>query len=491
MLRVSATAQFGIWLANTVWAGRVCGVEGLSAVALANLSGNLTGMCVIYGLLSALDTLAPQEMGAGRMREVGMLSQRGAACCLLFFAPFVVLWAHAEPVLLAAGQPARESAVVPRFLVVFATGIPAIVAFETARRFLSAQGIVKPTACVTTLVAAAHPLVLWACVGTECADFERSIPHPHPTVRFLALGVPGILAQSEWWFWESTCFMAGALGSASLSAHAVAYNVIPLCFMVQFGISFGLSTRVGTLLGEGGPSVAVARGLTLRGMLLSMVVGAVLGIGVYAAREPIAHVFVGEARVEGGTPHTAGDPTRDEVPRTLDAVRRIWPAVCLFIVLDGIFAANGGVLRALGLQSRQTVATIVALWAVGVPVLHHAAFSTQRDGPADDTAALGRLWMWMPRIYVLLNTLLVVAFVTVRWDGVSERVRARGPAPDGSSTPGGAAAAPAAVEGGRVAVRVDVNNAAATPSPLVNSHGEAEIVGRAGCHAGGGEIVII
>ena len=62
--------------------------------------------------------------------------------------------------------------------------------------------------------------------------------------------------MSEWWFWEASAFMAGRLGTIPLAAHSVAYNVVPMCFMIPLGFSFGCTTRVGTLLGNGQPSVA-------------------------------------------------------------------------------------------------------------------------------------------------------------------------------------------------------------------------------------------
>lgn len=54
-------------------------------------------------------------------------------------------------------------------------------------------------------------------------------------------------------YWEILAFMAGRLGTVSLAAHSIAYNVTPLCFMVPLGLSIGTSIRVGTLLGEGNP----------------------------------------------------------------------------------------------------------------------------------------------------------------------------------------------------------------------------------------------
>ena len=48
---------------NAAFVGQLCGEVALGAVALAQWSGNLTGLMLIYGMLSALDTLAPQEFG--------------------------------------------------------------------------------------------------------------------------------------------------------------------------------------------------------------------------------------------------------------------------------------------------------------------------------------------------------------------------------------------------------------------------------------------
>jgi Na+-driven multidrug efflux pump len=51
------------------------GTDALTGVALGNLAGNLTGFTLIYGMLSAMETLAPQAFGAGRFDEVGLLAQ--------------------------------------------------------------------------------------------------------------------------------------------------------------------------------------------------------------------------------------------------------------------------------------------------------------------------------------------------------------------------------------------------------------------------------
>ena len=505
-------AQFLVWIANTAWLGRGCGEEAMGGIALGNLSGNLSGMSIIYGFFSALDTLAPQEMGAGRHREVGILAQRGFAICLLAVLPAAVLWWFMEDALVWAGQPAVASAHACRFLRVFSAALPPIIAFESARRFLSAQGIVKPIAWVVLAGSAAHPLLLWLWAGTDCAGGDEAralqsvaaatvctnlvwcggtllyirLARPHhpatwpgwcwreaicgtrrggggssgggksalaaadsvkearsggggsssgggggggggganPVCTFLRLGVPGILSMSEWWFWEGVCFMAGALGTTTLAAHTVAYNMIPLCFMASFGLSIGIATRVGTLLGEGGSSVRTARALTFRFFVLGVLVASAIGAAVYGCRDSITDVFLGSA-------------AKMEVRA---GVVLIWPAVCVFIALDGVFALCMGVIRSLGLQARQSAAVLLSLWAVGLPCMHHAAFGavSAADAGATDYSPerlvrLRALWSWMPTTYVVANAFLVLAFSTVDWAKVSEAVRAR----DGSGGGGG------------------------------------------------------
>eukprot|EP00040_Diaphanoeca_grandis_P025806 m.143559 g.143559 ORF g.143559 m.143559 type:complete len:132 (-) comp30322_c0_seq2:1081-1476(-) len=76
---------FGFWLENSLVVGKQFGSEALAAMSLANLSGNLTGLSFIFGVLSALDTLAPQAVGAGRIHEIGLLCVRGALLCFFCY----------------------------------------------------------------------------------------------------------------------------------------------------------------------------------------------------------------------------------------------------------------------------------------------------------------------------------------------------------------------------------------------------------------------
>ena len=95
------------------------GPEAMAGVSLGTLVGNITGMSIMFGMLSGFDTLAPQAMGLERPRQVGILAQRGLFLSALAFLPACVPWLYASPILQSIGQPADAADVAASFLVVY------------------------------------------------------------------------------------------------------------------------------------------------------------------------------------------------------------------------------------------------------------------------------------------------------------------------------------------------------------------------------------
>ena len=46
------------------------------------------------------------------------------------------------------------------------------------------------------------------------------------------------------------CFIAGSFGVVSLCVHTIAYNLVPLMFMIPLGILIGLTVRMGHFIVE-------------------------------------------------------------------------------------------------------------------------------------------------------------------------------------------------------------------------------------------------
>jgi MATE family multidrug resistance protein len=176
--------SFLLWMENSMYVGRTLGTTELAAVSLGNMCGNLTGLSLVFGMMSALDTLAPQAMGCKQYAEVGVLVQRATWLSMFLCLPCFAMWLNMESILLFLKQPAAASALAGRFLRVYCLGLPPIVLFEVSRRFLGCQNIVYPYCLISGVVAlVTHPFCLWFFI-TYCG--------------FGFIGTPMAIVASQW-----------------------------------------------------------------------------------------------------------------------------------------------------------------------------------------------------------------------------------------------------------------------------------------------------
>lgn len=223
----------------------------------------------------------------------------------------------------------------------------------------------------------------------------REVLKPAQTWEFLKLAFPGVLSMSEWCFWEATCFIAGNIGTEALAAHSIAYTLVPALYMFPLGVAIPLIQRVASLLGEGRANAAWV--FALRGIAIGTLVSSCLALAIWFARVPIIHLF-----------------TRDE--KVIDLCYTMWPWFCSFIVADGLFCMQESIPRALGMQFRLAVVTIVTLWGVGLPAIFWYAIKT--------AAGLMGIWYLLTPIYLLYNVLLCASYSLVDWSAISASIQA-------------------------------------------------------------------
>lgn len=414
------------------------GTVEMSGISLASLTANLTALTIFYGLLTAVDILAPQSFGAGNFQEVGMLVMRGVICvsCTLPFTAMV--WLHAEPILLLFGQPPTESHFAGVFLSIHLFSVPALLAFESSRRFLWTQEVSQWPFVIITLVAlalhasmlawlvptegfsgaaVAHVITNWtlailavgwiACckphhAGTADKMFQCSgICGDWKSMRlFVSLALPGVLTMSEWVFFEAFIALSGLLGQHELAASSIAYNLIPIMFTVPSGVAIATTARIGALLAQG--NVPKAKTLAKAVFALTLCCTATVITLVYAFEDRIISLF---------------STTNDLEVRAL--AHSVWPMVCGFLILDCTFGIQSGLLRALGLQLEFSCIVLVMLFLVGLPLTIVLAF------PFGVGLGIVGMWIALPISYVLLNSTLFVAHYRRDWYEYSREVIAR------------------------------------------------------------------
>ena len=445
----------------------------LAGASLGGLVFNVFGLMLVVAPMTALDTVAPQAWGAGHRAEVGLSTQRAFITAILFLLPAMALWSYAEDILLALGQPPRASELAASYLQVLLPALPIQAVFESSRRFLYAQSIRWPPLLAAAIGTALHPLWLTLlvdrigftggplailCTHTVFMLLLLSYillvrPH-HPSswpgvrpialirdrracMRFLTLSLAGLLALSEWLFWEVVCFRAGRFGRVPLAVHGTAYSIVPLAFMVPLGLSIGVSNAVGQLLGAG--QVAKAKRLAMLSMALGVGLVCLVSASVFLARDPIV----------------GGYTSDDEV---IEGARRIWPWLFVDLFFDGAFALLSGLGRGLGLQRRTSACIVLCLWPIGVPLVFVAP-------------SLEAIWMVMPAIYLALDLSVGICCACADWAKIAEAIKQAAPlAADDSAAMAGASSAALSDDAGIV-----ITSSTAT-DPAELAMGETEMV---------------
>jgi len=184
------------------------------------------------------------------------------------------------------------------------------------------------------------------------------------------------------------------MGTESLAAHTVAYNLVPIMFMVPLGMSIGANVRVGTLLAAGHP--VRARQVAVGTVLAFCVVGVVLCSIAYACGDAWGSLFTDDESV-------------------LAQVGAIWGLVCLDVWIDSLFGVQSGVMRGIGMQMESSYGVLLCLWVVGVPAVRVVCFGY-------NTGLVG-LWSVMPCLYALLNVALAFLWLRRDFAGMSREIR--------------------------------------------------------------------
>ena len=327
--------------------------EWLAGASLGGLVYNVFGQMLMTAPTLAMDSVAPQAFGAGRLPEVGLAAQRSVATALLFLLPVPFVWAYAEPLLFWLGEPDESARLATTFVQALAAALPLASVYEANRRFLYAQDVTRPPLYAALLALALHPLwqeLLVRRVGFAggplallvtqatmtfgllgfCAVRRPHAPGTWPGLRplqllrdtraarrFVGLALAALLVLSEWLFWEFVCFRVGRFGEVPLAVHGVAYSLLPLLFMVPLGLSIGLSNGVGQKLGAG--LVDECKRLAATTLAMGFGTIALTALVVYAARRAIFALYTSDARV-------------------LEGADAIWPWLCLDLLVDNTFA---------------------------------------------------------------------------------------------------------------------------------------------------------
>jgi multidrug resistance protein, MATE family len=418
--------------------GRNYGSIGLDGFTLAMLTGNLCTMSLLEGLYSAADTLSPQAFGAGNHREVGLLAIRGYVTSLLVLIPInFMLWFCFGPIMIWVGEDPQVARVAHGWYRVYCVAYPFYALYKVTVKFLSAQHIMQPLIWNSVLccgfvlpVALTVDTELFGFMGTAVAVdmymmaqavlllafLKWNHPPPKSLARtwpglslallrealqweplkvYFALGVGGMLATSEWIYWEIASLLIGTMGMLPFSVHTVANQVLWLGCIVPFGIGTALAVRLGIVLPR---SVQQAQQLTIGCLVGSAILVGLMTLWMYLDRARVFSIFTSE-------------------PEVLAGCEQVWWKVCVLFLNYSLFGVNIGVATGLGLQWLFGKVIMICLWVVSLPGIYY--FAIVKGGGLDGAYT----WIFGP--YIFMNTYLAFAFWSLDWHKVQINIRIR------------------------------------------------------------------
>lgn len=391
-------SSIGMNAVDVVLAGHY-NAHTLAAVAVGANVWLLALVCAI-GVMMAMPPSVAHLDGAGARWQIGPLFRQAL---LLAGTLGILLWfgvRHAQPLLQFLGIDPALTGDVMAFLRALSWGAPAVCFYFALRGLSEGLSWTKPTMLFGLLgllaliplgyvmiygrlglpalgargSGLANAIVLWLQVlafGAYVrlapryrdlhllARFER--PDSVALLGLLKIGVPmAVTLMMEAGMFSIAALLIGRLGTVAVAAHQIAINVASITFMLPLGLALAITVRVGQAAGRGdarGVRYAGFSGIVLT--LATQCVSCALMLGIPQA---IAALYT-------------------EAPAVLALAARLLVLAGVFQFADGIQVASNGALRGLKDTRVPMLLTVLAYWAIGMPVGYWLAFRVGHGAP--------------------------------------------------------------------------------------------------------------
>ncbi|XP_062591747.1 multidrug and toxin extrusion protein 1-like [Saccostrea cucullata] len=357
------------------------GKEAIDGVALASTVINVSGMCVMLGLSSAVDTLFSQTLGSGNKEKVGIILQKGIWILLLSCLPCWTLFLNTGTILQSIGQDIVVSRIAGEYATIFMAGLPVYGINILLSKYMQVQLIVIPSLLIGIMInimnAGLHALFIYV-VGMETrgAALAATLTHWFSALlhvlfirckgtykatwtgwskgslygwgAFVKLAIPGLfMICMEYWGLEIIVLLSGLLGKVDLAANAIVYNIGGLIYMIVFGMSVAAGIRVGLFLGAGDSKMAHVASRVA--MCCGSCFAVIIAVFFVTLKDFIPKLFSSNSDV-------------------LVLASSLLLQLALFKVFDTVQATCGGILRGIGLQAFGAVFNFFGYYIISLPI---------------------------------------------------------------------------------------------------------------------------
>lgn len=382
---IAQLLQMSMNFVDTVMAGN------LSANALASVAVGgaifIPFMMLVAGILMALTPIVAQLVGARSFEAIGTNVRQGLWLSLILSIPVFFLIRHLEFIMHFLEVAPSIIPIAQGYLDAISWGIFGVCGYMALRFFNEGMSVTRPAMYFALLGVfvniPANYIFMYGKLGMPqlgaigCGYASAivgyvmflgmlifTISHK-PYYRFgifthfrlpewdylkeiLHVGIPiGLSSSMEVTMFALVSLLMGSISAVAVAGHQVAINFSAMTFMVPFGLSTAVTTRVGNAIGKGAMHEARRRGYV--GIGLAALFMSTTALLIYLFPGVITSMY-----------------TQDQEVKSV-AISLLYMAA-IFQISDGLQVSGYGALRGLKDTKLPMVVNFIAYWMIGLPL---------------------------------------------------------------------------------------------------------------------------
>jgi MATE family multidrug resistance protein len=430
-LVIVVLSQYLLQVISIMMVGHL-GELALSSSAIANSLSVVTGLSVLMGMASALETICGQAYGAKQYKKLGLQTYTSIFCLFLVCIPISLVWIFMGKILVFIGQDPQISHEAGKFIIWLIPALFAYAILQPLVRYFQTQSMITPMVITSFAILCFHIPLCWVLVfksgmGNVGGALAISISYwlnaiilgfyikfsplcektrtPismemfHGIGEFFRLAIPSaIMICLEWWSFELLILMSGILPNPQLetSVLSVCLQTISTLYAIPYGVGAAASTRVSNELGAGNPQGA--RIATFAAMFLAIAETSIVTTTLFMSRGIFGYTFSNEKEV-------------------VNYVTEMAPLVCLSVVLDSMQGVLSGIARGCGWQHIGAFINLGAFYLCGIPIAAILGFWVNMRGKG--------LWIGIQSGALVQTTLLALVTGCTNWEKQASMAKER------------------------------------------------------------------
>jgi len=394
---IAQLLQMSMNFVDTVMAGNLS-AEDLAAVAVGG-AVFIPFMMLAAGILMAITPIVAQLVGGRNLDEIGANVRQGLWLSLILAVPIFFLIRNLEIVMHFLDVTPSIIPLAQGYLDAISWGVFGISGYMALRFFNEGMSVTRPAmyfAGLGVLVnIPANYVFMYGKLGfpelgaigcgyasalvgyVMCIGMLVFTMNHKPYDRFnifstwrlpewtylkeiLQVGIPiGLSSTMEVTMFALVSLLMGSLSATAVAGHQVAINFSAMTFMVPFGLSTAITTRVGNAIGKGKMPEARLRGYVGIGLATGFM--SITAVIMYLFPDWITSMYTHDADVQNV------------------AISLLYMAA-IFQISDGLQVSGYGALRGLKDTTIPMVVNFIAYWMVGLPLGYYLGI-TRGIGP--------------------------------------------------------------------------------------------------------------